>query len=114
MTARVRAVAAWGLAAAGCGLALGLVDTSPGWDDTGISAGTLVLLSAGFGAGSPAPPWLSALAVGLWIPLLNAWKTGSLESAPVLLIALAAAYLGRGARRWVAPAGQGPPSGTGR
>jgi hypothetical protein len=106
MRAPARVAAVWVLSAAVCGLALGLVDTSPGWDDTGVSACTLLLLSAGFGATSPMPPWLSALAAGLWIPLLNAWTTGSFESAPVLLIALVGAYAGRGARQVVAPAGQ--------
>ena len=94
--------AAWMVTAGALGLALGLVDSSPGWDDTGVSAGLLVLLSGGFGAASPAPPWASALAVGTWIPLLNYWKTGSLESVPVLIIAFVAAYVGRGVRGLVA------------
>ena len=80
------------------GLGLGLVDTSPNWDDTGISAGTLVLLCLIFGALKSAPPWASALAVAAWIPILNIATSGNAASLMVVPIAIVAAYLGRGAR----------------
>jgi hypothetical protein len=80
------------------GLALGLVDTSPNWDDSGISAGALVILCVSFGALRFAPPWASALAIGAWIPILNIAKTGNWSSMMVLPIALIAAYAGSGVR----------------
>ena len=59
------------LAALGLGLGIALVDASPGWDDTGISAAALVVVCFILGAVSPRRPWLWAVAVGLWIPLLT-------------------------------------------
>ena len=89
----------WILAAAALGLLLALVDTSPGWDDTGISVGTLVILGGFFGALAPLPPWASALAVGCSIPILNLYQSGNAQSLMVLPIALAAAYGGRAIRK---------------
>lgn len=89
------------------GLGLGLVDTSPNWDDTGISAGVLVLLCLTFGAVRSAPAWAVALSIAAWIPLLNMAKSGNAESLMVLPIALLATYAGSGLlagiRRHVAP-----------
>src|SRR6185369_11017888 len=49
-----------------CGLFLAYMDSSPGWDDTGITAGGL-LITAGLITllGHPRP-WLIGLAVGIW------------------------------------------------
>jgi hypothetical protein len=44
------------------------VDSSPGWDDTGVSAAAVLGVSGLFGLLYPARPWLWAFAVGTWIP----------------------------------------------
>jgi hypothetical protein len=74
------------LVALALGLAIGLVDTSPGWDDTGITVGTLLIASALFGAADPARAWLWALAVGIWIPALNIAMHHNYGSLPSVFI----------------------------
>jgi hypothetical protein len=90
------------LGALAIGLALALVDNSPGWDDTGVSAVAVLAAAAAFGAARPARPWLWALAVGLWIPALGI----ILRHNPTALIALVpaclGAFAGAGARRLLA------------
>jgi len=93
------------LAAVVLGAAIALVDVSPGWDDTGVSAGALFLAAAALGATRPSRPWLWALAVGLWVPALNLAVRGN----PAALLALVPAFLGAfacaGARRLLAGPG---------
>ncbi len=56
-------------------LALGAVvtyvDSRPTWDDTGVTAGALLVISGVLGFLGPKRPWLWALALGVWIPLLG-------------------------------------------
>ena len=53
------------------GVAIGYVDSRPGWDDTGITAVALVMAAgiAAFVAGRL--PWLVALAAGAWVPIFE-------------------------------------------
>ena len=76
------------------GLAIGFVDSRPGWDDTGITAFALCLFSALFAALEPKRPWLWGLAVAGWIPILSLANGGHLAMLLVLAIGLAGAYLG--------------------
>jgi hypothetical protein len=85
------------LAALVLGLSIALVDSSPGWDDTGITAAALVIAGALFGAIDPAHPWLWAPAVGSWIPALNIARSHDHPNYGLLLVpafALAGAYAG--------------------
>jgi hypothetical protein len=77
-----------------CGLFLAYVDSRPHWDDTGITAGGL-LISAGLITllGHPRP-WLVALAVGLWIPLLYIYQSQAFSMLFVLTFPLVGAYAG--------------------
>jgi len=50
------------------GFAIAYVDSSPGWDDTGVSAAAVLGVCGLFGLLYPARPWLWAFAVGTWIP----------------------------------------------
>ena len=72
------------------GLAIAWLDSRQGWDDTGISAGVILLTSGVFTAIRPAYPWLWALAVGSWIPILGIASSQNYGS----LLALAVAFLG--------------------
>jgi|SRR5581483_2793264 len=87
------------LIAAALGLLIGLIDTQPNWDDTGITVAALVLVAVLAGAAQPRHAWACGLLVGMWIPLLNAIRSHSLAAAPALLIALVAALIGAGMRQ---------------
>lgn len=80
------------------GLFIAWVDSRPGWDDTGITAGLLCAVAAMIGTASPRRPWVWGLAVGGWIPLGGLLLRGN----PATLLALAAgmvgAYAGAGIR----------------
>jgi hypothetical protein len=82
-----------------CGLLLSYVDSRPTWDDTGITAGVVLLLCGLLGLLAPRRPWMWALAVGSWIPLLEIVSTHTYTSLLALLIAFVGAYAGMGVRR---------------
>ncbi|MCE1197600.1 MAG: hypothetical protein LWW85_01420 [Marinilabiliales bacterium] len=75
------------------------IDSRPGWDDSGITAGLMVLLAAFYGFISPEKPWIWGLTTGLWIPLMALFREGSFSLMPVCLFAFAGAYLGASVRR---------------
>ncbi len=86
------------------GLLIALVDSSPGWDDTGVSAAAVFACCGLLGALHPARPWLWALCVGLWIPALGIAFTHNYGSALALLVAFAGAYVGAFTIRFLSPA----------
>ena len=94
------------LAAAGFGLLIALVDTSPGWDDTGITVLTLLLISGAFAAANQKRPWLWALLVGAWVPVLNVALSGNYGAWLALVPAFMGAYVGALARKLLGAAGQ--------
>jgi hypothetical protein len=77
-----------------CGLKIAWIDNSPGWDDTGITAGMIVLTAALFGFLYPKRPWIWALTVSGWIPLFAIVKTWDFKMLMVFLFGFAGAYLG--------------------
>jgi hypothetical protein len=91
------------LFAVGIGLAVGYLDSRPSWDDTGITAASLFAASAVSAGLSGRRPWLWALLVGAWVPILEigggAWPA-SLAALPIAGLGAAAGYvLGRAARK---------------
>ena len=90
MTAGRKAMAGLLVLAVLSGLAITWLDNRQGWDDTGITAGLILLTSGGFAALRPARPWLWAVAVGGWIPLLGIASSENYGS----LLALALSFLG--------------------
>lgn len=88
------------------GLAIAWMDSRPHWDDTGITAGSLLLSAGlcGFLAGRRA--WLWGLAVGLWVPLTVVAKHLSIGSVAgglvILAIPMVGAYAGVALRRMLA------------
>jgi len=83
---------------------LAYVDSSPGWDDTGVMAGAIFLASGLLGFLGPQRPWLWALALGLWIPLLGIVREQNYGSLVALVLAFAGAYAGMAVRRAVSVA----------
>lgn len=87
------------VAALAVGLGIALVDASPGWDDTGVSAAAILAASGLFGLLHPRRAWLWGLAVGAWVPGLGLLTLhGSYASLLALLFSFAGAYTGAFAR----------------
>jgi hypothetical protein len=76
------------------GLFSAYMDALPKWDDTGILAGGLLLVSGLLTLLGHRRPWLIALAVGLWIPLHDIYLSHDLSMLLVLLFPLIGAYAG--------------------
>lgn len=86
------------------GIALAYVDSRPGWDDAGVTAGLLFVVTATLGAAAPQRPWVWALCVGIWIPVLSIFTQSNYGSLMALAFAFAGAYGGMWLRRMVIPA----------
>ena len=93
------------LAAIVLGLLIAWVDSSPRWDDAGITAGALFLAAAFFGALRPSRAALWALALGAWIPFFGIVLHRNFGSFLALALAFFGAYAGALARRAVPPPG---------
>jgi hypothetical protein len=84
-------------AAALCaGLGIAWVDSRPGWDDTGVTAGALVLAAA-MAAFARVPPWPAALLVAG--PILVTELSGSTGVLLAIPLAIVGAYAGAFVRR---------------
>jgi hypothetical protein len=85
------------------GVAVAYVDSRPTWDDTGITAGVMLLMAGLLGLLGPQRPWLWAIGVGIWIPayaLVRAPSLPTLAMLMVLVFPFVGAYLGAATRRW--------------
>jgi hypothetical protein len=81
------------------GIAIGWNDSRPTWDDTGITAGLLVVAAAAFGVVDPRRWWLWALLVGVGTPLVEmSGEVGSASLAAFVFSGVGAAG-GAGATR---------------
>lgn len=89
----------WMLLAAAvlAGLAIAWLDSRPGWDDTGISAGLIVAATVVCGWIAPRP-WAFAIAVAGWIPLLDIARDRNFSSLLALAIGFVGAYIGAAGR----------------
>jgi hypothetical protein len=76
------------------GIAIALVDSSPGWDSTGITAGLLVIAAAVTAGIARRRPWLWALLVGLPTPILEIARFGNSGSLLALAFAAVGAAIG--------------------
>ena len=84
------------------GLAIAYVDSRPSWDDSGVTAGAMLLSAGLLGLVAPERPWLWALAVGIWIPahaIVRRHALGSLMMLVALAFPFAGAYAGMAIRR---------------
>ena len=83
-------------------MAIAYLDSRPTWDDTGITAGAVLIAAGILGALGPERPWLWALCVGGWIRLFEIVPGSNWTSLLALGIALIGAYGGMLVRRLVA------------
>lgn len=86
-------------AAALVGLGVAYVDSRPTWDDTGITAGVLLIAAAAAAAVAGRRPWLWALLVGAWTPAFEIALSHQLGSLVALVFAAAGAAAGYAAIR---------------
>jgi len=92
------------LVAAASGLGIAYMDSRPGFDDTGITAGLLLIAAGCLGSAAPQRPWLWALMIGLWIPLHAIASQHSVASLGMLLVLafpFAGAYAGTALRTYL-------------
>jgi hypothetical protein len=76
------------------GLAIAWIDSSAGWDDTGITAGLLMLAAAVAALLSGRRPWLWALLVGLPTPFVEISSGGDVAALAAIAFAAAGAAVG--------------------
>jgi hypothetical protein len=91
------------VAALCAGALITYVDSRPTWDDSGITACAILVTCGTLAFVAPKRPWVWALAVGVWIPLLGVVRTGNYGSIVALVVALVGAYGGMALRNAVAP-----------
>ncbi len=85
------------------GLAIGVVDASPGWDSTGITAISLALAAAAVAGVGGSRPWLWALAVGVPMVVVEIGATSDPTMVVILGFAAAGAAVGWAIRRSLVP-----------
>ena len=91
------------------GLVITWVDSRPTWDDAGITAAAILLVTAVMGVAMPERAWLWALVVGGWIPVVGIVWQGNYGSVLALVVAFVGVYAGAlGRKAIVAPNGMGP------
>jgi hypothetical protein len=76
------------------GLVIGFIDSRPHWDDTGITVGLIVFVSACLGFIMPRRAWIWAITVGFWIFVWDLIMHYNFSSSIALPIAFIGAYLG--------------------
>jgi hypothetical protein len=76
------------------GLFSAYVDSRPTWDDTGILAFGILIVSGLITLLGYRHPWVIALAVGIWIPLHDILSTHNYGSILALVFAFVGAYGG--------------------
>ena len=82
------------ISAVASGLVIGWVDTRPTWDDAGITAAAILLVTGVLGAAMPSRAWIWALTVGGLVLLLDIVLAGSYGAVLALVIAFGGAYAG--------------------
>jgi hypothetical protein len=85
------------------GASIAYVDSRPGWDDTGITVGLLVLAAGAVAVVSSRRPWLWAVLVGASAPAVEIAAGGSVASLAALAFAAFGAFGGWLLRRSLGP-----------
>jgi hypothetical protein len=82
------------LASVAGGVIIYLIDSSKGWDDTGITVVLLFSFSFLMGLINQSKLWLWAILTGIWIPLFAIISTGNYSMILVLAITFAGSFAG--------------------
>jgi hypothetical protein len=86
------------LASAAIGLIIWRIDSQPNWDDTGITAGMIVISTALISMVSPKRPFICALAVSIWIPLFGIINHSNYGTLLIFVFGFMGAYGGSALR----------------
>jgi uncharacterized membrane protein (DUF441 family) len=76
------------------GIGIGYMDSRPGFDDTGITAVSLVLAAGLAAVVAGRAPWLVAIATGIWVAAFELSSIGSGGPVAALVLAGIGATLG--------------------
>lgn len=76
------------------GAAIAYIDSRPTWDDTGVTAFSILVVSAAVAVLAPRHPWRWIFAVGAWLPVVEITQTGNAGSITALAFATVGALLG--------------------
>lgn len=82
------------------GMGIGYIDTRPTWDDTGVTVGALLVAGALAGVAAPRRFWLSGLALGLPVLIMNIGAHGNYGAALAVAASIAGAGLGALSRKF--------------
>jgi len=83
------------------GVAIGFVDSRPTWDDTGVTAGAILVSAFALAFVRPGMAWLIGLALGVPVVLFNLAMHGGVGSALAVVFGLGGAAAGNACRRAV-------------
>ena len=70
------------------GIAIGWMDSRPGWDDTGITVLSLLIASGVSAALAGRAPWLFAITTGIWVGVFE--LSGLAGGGPIAALAFSA------------------------
>ena len=87
------------VAAIAVGVVIAYIDSRPAWDDTGVTAGAILIAAFVFAFVAGRRPWLWAVLVGAWVPALGIVLRGDPATLLAFAFALVGAYAGHGLRR---------------
>jgi hypothetical protein len=76
------------------GMMIGFIDSRPHWDDAGITAGMILIVTACLGFVMPKCAWVWAISVGIWIPIWKIFPIQDYSSIIAIPIAFDGAYIG--------------------
>jgi uncharacterized membrane protein AbrB (regulator of aidB expression) len=89
------------VAAVAVGVVIAFIDSGPSWDDTGVTAGAILIATCVFAFAAGRRPWLWAVLVGAWVPAVGILLRGDPATMLAFAFALVGAYAGHGLRRAV-------------
>ena len=81
------------------GAGMAWIDSRPTWDDTGVSAMAVFVVSGTLGLFEPNRPWLWALVIGGWFPVISIATSGNWGAFAALAIGCIGAFAGSWTRR---------------
>jgi hypothetical protein len=82
------------IASIAIGLFIWRIDSQLNWDDTGITAGMILLITGLISFFNPKQPFICAIAVSIWIPLFGILKDGNFVTLLTFIFGFIGVYGG--------------------